>query len=63
MVSPQSPEDEYLTRTEAAAVLRVQPRTLADWERTGRGPPAVRISRAVALYSRRGLTAFLQSRT
>lgn len=56
-------DDEYLTRTEAAELLRVQPRTLWDWQRAGQGPEAVRVSRNVTLYSRRNLMAFLQSRT
>lgn len=34
-----------LTSEELAAALRCSPRTLTEWERSGRIPPAIRIGR------------------
>ena len=31
-------ETEFLTERETAAIMRVDPRTLRNWERDGRGP-------------------------
>ena len=36
--------DAMMTREEVADFLKVAPRTLADWEKEGRGPPSARIS-------------------
>ena len=49
------PEDEFLTPTEAADLLKLSPKTLATWRvRRSDGPPFRRHGRRV-LYSRQSL--------
>lgn len=54
--------DEFLTREEAARLLRLKsPRTLLDWEREGRGPKPIKASPRVTLYGRSDVLAYLDA--
>ena len=56
-------DDPFLTRTEAAALMRLNPRTLGNLAALRKGPPYVRTStlRGRALYRRSAVLAFLDS--
>jgi hypothetical protein len=51
--------EPLLTRTEVAVLLDVTPRTLRRWERSRKGPPSLKIGRAV-FYRREAFEAWLQ---
>jgi hypothetical protein len=56
---------EFLNEKEAADLLRVSPRTLANLRVTGGGPPFTRVGgtiRGRILYERAQLVAYLASR-
>ncbi|WP_162820202.1 helix-turn-helix transcriptional regulator [Microvirga calopogonii] len=55
--------DAMMTREEVAEFLKVAPRTLADWEKEGRGPPAARIGPRKVVYSKNAVTSYLASLT
>jgi predicted DNA-binding transcriptional regulator AlpA len=55
--------DAMMTREEVAEFLKVAPRTLADWEKEGRGPPSARISPRKVVYSKNAVTAYLATLT
>jgi excisionase family DNA binding protein len=52
--------DDLLTRKLLADFLRIKPRTVSEWTRSGR-IPAVRISRKVIRYRLADVLAALQS--
>lgn len=54
--------DEYLTPQEAAAMLRVSPRTMANWRSESRGPRYVLVEGQVR-YPKSALLEFLAART
>ena len=61
---PDLPDpDALLSTAEAAALLRVSPRTLQTWRGTGEGPAFVRMSQNRCSYTRAALAAFVESRT
>ncbi|TLK54338.1 helix-turn-helix domain-containing protein [Glutamicibacter sp. BSL13] len=49
----------YLTRAEAALLLRQRPQTLANWASTGRGPRCARVGNRV-LYKRDEVLAYVE---
>jgi excisionase family DNA binding protein len=51
-------EREYLTRPEAAEILRTPIQTLAQWASQGRGPRYARVGRKV-LYERSEIERFI----
>ena len=51
-----------LTRDEAAEYLHLKPQTLAAWAMTGKGPPVVKLGRAVR-YRFADLEQFVRSST
>jgi excisionase family DNA binding protein len=51
--------DQLLTEDEAAAYLRVRPRTLQRWRQLGRGPRFTRAGRRI-LYRMADLQAYLR---
>lgn len=51
-----------LTENEAAALLKLDPRTLQNWRYLGRGPVHVRISRKAVRYRRCDLETFITER-
>jgi Helix-turn-helix domain len=58
--------NEYLTREEAAALLRLRCQTLACWAVQGRGPRFIRVGggpRGAVRYSRSELNRWAASRT
>jgi len=64
MASPEQPRDGYLTTTEAAAFLRLSPRTLERYRVEGGGPrflKAGRGKRARVLYREEDLITWLES--
>ncbi len=52
---------ELKTEREAAALLAVSPRTLADWRLDGKGPPYVKLHGAIR-YRLDDLEAFVSAR-
>lgn len=50
--------DELIEATEAAALLRQKPQTLAAWRCDGKGPEFVKIGRRV-LYRRDAISAWI----
>lgn len=54
--------DTLLTREQSAEVLNLKPQTLAAWAITGKGPPIVRLGRAVR-YRLSDLTKFVEQCT
>ena len=54
-------EERYLTRKEAAEILRRKPQTLRAWAMRGQGPPFIRVSERV-LYPESDLLAWIESR-
>lgn len=58
MTDVASREEEVLTLSEAAALLRVSEVTLYRWHRAGRGPARLRTGGRV-LYSRSAIQAWL----
>jgi hypothetical protein len=50
MGEPLSGMERLLTEADTAALLRVKPRTVADYRRRGDGPPFIQISRNVVRY-------------
>jgi|HubBroStandDraft_3_1064219.scaffolds.fasta_scaffold01323_6 hypothetical protein len=59
--SSDSNSDGWLRQAEAAALLRVSPRTLEGWRLRGSSPPYAKCGRIV-VYRRRDLEEFLLSR-
>lgn len=55
--------DAMMTREEVADFLKVAPRTLADWEKEGRGPPSARIGPRKVVYPKNAVTAYLTTLT
>lgn len=51
-----------LTIAEAAKVIGVKERTLADWRRTGEGPPHLRISSRCVRYLASDVRGWLEGR-
>jgi predicted DNA-binding transcriptional regulator AlpA len=61
---PMSPAPTDLLRTrEAAAELRLSPRTLDRWRGTDEGPPYVRLGRKAVAYRRSDLDRWLDAQT
>lgn len=59
-------QDEYLTRPEAAKLLRMKPQTLALWAIKGHGPRFIRLGRGprgACRYSRREVAEWMASRS
>lgn len=54
--------ERLLTPAEAAPVLLVTPKKMAEWRRTGEGPPFVRISHKVVGYRHSSLMAWAVER-
>jgi predicted DNA-binding transcriptional regulator AlpA len=54
--------DTLLNREDAASMLRLTPQTLANWASTGKGPPVVRLGRAVR-YRVSDLTRWIERNT
>lgn len=50
---------DFLTRSEAASLLRVTTETLLQWEKDGKGPVPTRLSPRKALYLRSELAAYI----
>ncbi len=58
----QAPNAErYLTRSEAAEILGLQPQTLAKWGMTGAGPKFLRLNARVVRYKLSDILVFLES--
>ena len=55
--------DELLSTRQVAALLHVQPQTLAVWRAQGRGPSYVAVSSRKVLYRRAEIDRYLASRT
>lgn len=51
---------EFLTTSEVAEILQVEPETVSDWRARGEGPPHYRVGRAIR-YKRADLDAWLAS--
>jgi hypothetical protein len=49
---------ELSTAEEAAAFLRTEPRTLANWRCSGKGPSFVKLGERMIRYPRAGLLRF-----
>ena len=49
----------HLSVNEVSEILNEHPATLVRWRQRGEGPPWRRFSRSKILYSREGLTAFI----
>jgi hypothetical protein len=62
MVSATVDNHALLTREEAAELLNLRPQTLAAWACTGKGPPVVRLGRAVR-YRMSDLQSFIRRHT
>ena len=54
--------DKLLTTDEAAAYLRVSPRTMEDWRRTGSGPLYISLARNCVRYRFGDLTHWISRR-
>lgn len=54
--------ESLLTTREAAQLLGLQPRTLREWRRRGKGPSYYRVSARAVRYSRTALKRFLEER-
>lgn len=52
---------DYITRAELAAELRINPRTLIRWQRQGQGPAVTTIGKR-PLYRRSTVAAWLAAR-
>ncbi|MEX1263550.1 MAG: helix-turn-helix domain-containing protein [Actinomycetota bacterium] len=52
-------DDQLLDRQEAAALLRVPPKTLANWAYAGRGPEYFRVGRRT-VYRESEIVAWLE---
>ena len=52
------PQGDYLSRTEAAAALKVSVVTLDRWAKSGKGPPVTRIA-GKPLYNRAALAKWI----
>ncbi|HQQ00981.1 MAG TPA: helix-turn-helix domain-containing protein [bacterium] len=52
----------YLTQKETAEELRVSPRTLEKWRRSGRGPRFIRYSQRAIRYDRDDVRQWAESR-
>lgn len=50
---------EYLSPEEAAALLKLSPRTLQKWRTQKRGPNYKRVSSKIILYTRSDLDKFI----
>ena len=55
-----SPEDDLLSETEAATLLRQKPRTLTIWRSRGKGPNYIKLGRSV-FYRRQVIIDFIAS--
>lgn len=55
--------DAMMTREEVAEMLNMSTRTLAEYDRDGRGPPSARIGPRKVVYSKNAVTAYLASLT
>ncbi|WP_366526131.1 helix-turn-helix domain-containing protein [Geothrix sp.] len=53
----------HLNTDQTAALLGLQPCTLADWRWQRREPPWIRVSRGCARYSQEALEAWLERHT
>jgi hypothetical protein len=53
---------ELLVELEAAEVMRLSPRTLQQWRVQGRGPPFIRLGRAIR-YRRSAIAEYLAAHT
>jgi len=63
LTSDSNESVEFLTVAEAAALLRLSPRTLNQWRlQPGYGPPFVRVGAAIR-YQRNQLSAWIELRT
>ncbi len=58
---PRLGDDTLFTPAEAADLLRVSPRTLADWRLDGRGPRWGKHGRNYVFYRLGDLRAFIRS--
>ena len=48
---------QFMTKAEAAALLRISPRTLSRWQAEGIGPPRIKCGKQV-LFDRATLTTW-----
>lgn len=60
MKTYEDSKDNILTENQAAAVLKVSPRTLQAWRCTGKGPRFLRLGRTIR-YRMSDLIEFTQS--
>jgi hypothetical protein len=54
-------EPRFLTRAEAAEILKIRPQTLARWAMTGEGPKFRKINARVVRYEYQDVIDFAQS--
>lgn len=54
------PQDDLLSETDAAAMLRQKPRTLTIWRSRGKGPNYIKLGRSV-FYRRKVIIDFIAS--
>ena len=54
---------DLIREAEAAALVGLAPKSLANMRSRGGGPPYIRLSRTAIRYSRRALTDWLKERT
>ncbi len=53
---------DLITERETAALLGVASGTLRAWRKSGKGPPAVKLTTAAVRYSRSALSSWLETR-
>lgn len=61
-LKPDVRSDPLMTERETAEMLRIKPRTLADWRARGVGPKFVRLTGRGVLYRVSSVSEFLDSR-
>jgi predicted DNA-binding transcriptional regulator AlpA len=54
--------ERFLTPTEAAELLTIQPSTLAEYRSTGKGPRFVRLSKNLVRYKLSDVVKYIHSR-
>jgi len=60
--SESAVREEYLRPTEVAAILRVKPKTLANWRSLGKGPDWRRHGRLI-IYERTDVVRYSQAQS
>jgi predicted DNA-binding transcriptional regulator AlpA len=53
----------FLTEAEVCALLRITPRTMRNWRRSGEGPPYVRLGGLWLRYEQSAIDAWVAART